>query len=238
MNGWVHFNNILQNPHCLVAGTTGSGKSTLLDGFIWTLSATDPKANELVLIDPKRIDLRKWKNLPHVLRYETELDGAINALDCAIAQMNARYRDMAKNPDIEWRGYYIVIDELADLMLEGKKRVLPKLQKILQLGRGCNMHLVCATQAPSRKVIPAELTLNFTDRIALRCVSAIESRQIINQAGAENLPRYGEALYLSPEGLRLLDCPKTDDEWIEERINYWNANKPAKGFLSRLFGRG
>ena len=236
MQGWGHLDRILLNPHILIAGTTGSGKSTLLNSMIWTIAACSPECSEMILIDPKRVDLYKWRNLPHVLRYETSNDGAIDALDEAIAHMEWRYDH--RHPQDYWRHLYVIIDELADLMVTDRKRILPRLQRISQLGRGANVHLVCCTQAPSRKVIPSELTLNFTDRIALRCVSQIESRQIINVSGAENLPHYGTGLYLSAEGLFELDIPKTPDDLIEDRIMYWEAESmpTPKTFFKKLKG--
>ncbi|MBR2999715.1 MAG: DNA translocase FtsK [Oscillospiraceae bacterium] len=236
MQGWVHLDKILKNPHILVAGTPGSGKSTLLDSMIFTIAANDATCAEMILIDPKRVDLYKWCNLPHVLRYETDNDRIVDALDEAIGRMEWRYDH--RHPQDYWRHLYVIIDELADLMVTDRKRILPRLQRISQLGRGANVHLVCCTQAPSRKVIPAELTLNFTDRIALRCVSPIESRQIINVSGAENLPRYGTGLYLSAEGLFELDIPKTPDDLIEDRIMYWEAEAmpTPKTFFQKLKG--
>lgn len=244
--------------HILIGGTTGSGKSVLIDNYIYNLigryfpSEKQKDGIHFVLIDPKRVSLVKYKRLPHVIAYETENNGIIATLKGIVTLMDNRYKEMSEKGLSIYDGGYIVIiiDELADLMVTCKKQIMPLLQRIAQLGRASKIKLVCATQSPNRKVIPAELVVNFTGRVALRCLSAIESRQIINRTGAELLPRYGQAIYLHADGYyHDMFIEMISDEEIKARVNHWINQMPdgytdnltrvkasKKGFWKRLFG--
>jgi len=113
-------------------------------------------------------------------------------------------------------------------MVTCKKEVMPKLQRIAQLGRASGIKLICATQSPSRKVIPAELVLNFDGRVALHCVSPIESRQILNRKGAELLPSYGKALTFVNGKFYEANIPMIPRTEIDRVIRFWEAqNKEA-----------
>lgn len=206
---------LLEAPHVLIAGTTGCGKSTLLNGIIRELMETKtPDTAKLILIDPKRIELSQYRNTEFCMAYTAESSETVTLLDQAIALTEERFTEMQQSGTREYTGsdVYIVIDELADLMISVESRVIKrKMQKILQIGRAAKVHILAATQAPSRKIIPAELVLNFTHRIALRCLASIESRQIVNVNGAEELPRHGKGLYLSPDGISTVSIPLTPD---------------------------
>ena len=190
--------NMHSTAHTLIGGCTGSGKSVLINSFIG-YAYQNFKSDRFVFIDPKRVELIKYRDTRPCFLYASENVDIINALKKAIDVMETAYREMqAKGLNESDKGHlYIIIDELADLMTQKDVRavIFPMLQRIAQLGRAAHIHLICATQAPSRKVIPAELTLNFTMRIALRCATPIESKQVLNGFdGAELLPRYGECL--------------------------------------------
>ena len=190
--------NIHSTAHTLIGGCTGSGKSVLINSFIGYEYQTYP-SDRFIFIDPKRVELIKYRDTRPCFLYASENVDIINALKKAIDVMETAYKEMqAKGLNESDKAHlYVVIDELADLMTQRDVRavIFPMLQRIAQLGRAAHIHLICATQAPSRKVIPAELTLNFTMRIALRCATAIESKQVLNGFdGAELLPRYGECL--------------------------------------------
>lgn len=199
---------LFQDSHILIGGTNGSGKSVLINNIMYNLIskrayfANDPESVSFVLIDPKRVELYKYIELPHTIGYACENDQIIEYLKRVVVTMERRYEKMREKGITLYDGCYIVvvIDELADLMTTCKKEVMPLLQRIAQLGRAAKIKLIAATQAPNRKVIPAELILNFTGRVALRCLSPIESRQILNLTGAELLPRYGQCLYLNNNG--------------------------------------
>lgn len=222
---------VFEASHVLIGGTTGSGKSVFIDEYIYSaLGRFTPEQLNLVLIDPKRVSLFKYKNLPHAIAYETENDRIIAALDNVIKEMEKRYNYMQSTGAVKYSGAYIVvvIDELADLMVTCKNAIMPRLQRIAQLGRAARIKLLAATQAPNRKVIPAELAVNFTGRVALRCLSAIESKQIIGKAGAENLPQHGKAIYLHSNGRYYdADIIKVSDYEIENRIRFWESQKPV-----------
>lgn len=208
---------IMHAPHTLIAGTTGSGKSVLLNHIMHDILICDaPSICEFILIDPKRTELGEYRKLPHTVRYATETKDVLNVLDLTIREMERRLKTAqrrgTKTADT-FRALYIIIDELADLMICPERRaVQTKLQRILQLGRAAKIHVIAATQAPNRAVIPAALVLNFTNRIALRCLNSIESRQIINRAGAELLPQYGKGIYLNQCGVYSeITIPPEDD---------------------------
>lgn len=222
----AQYKKITEATHLLIAGTTGSGKSCLLSSLIAHLMMfKTPASARLVLIDPKRIDLRKFKDVSDFCDvYANTSVAALNALKTVSAVMERRYIALENSDAESWSGaqIYVIIDELADLMIsEYAKDIKRELQHITQLGRAAGIHVWAATQAPSRKIIPPEIVLNFTDRVALRCVSAIESRQILQVSGAENLPRYGSAIYFSPDGIQQIALPLYDYKSI---INYWKEN--------------
>ena len=210
------YEDILNAPHVLIAGTTGSGKSTLMNGIIRELITND---QYMILLDPKKVELSIYADTEKCMAYFDDKDAIIDCLSYMSDFIDGRY-DTMKSKHIRMTDeehIYIVIDELADLMIYSrKKEVQTLLQRILQIGRAAGIHVIAATQSPSRKVIPAELVLNFTDRVALRCLSAIESRQIINKSGAETLPEYGHAIYMNGKGYREIEVPFVSTEEAEQ----------------------
>jgi S-DNA-T family DNA segregation ATPase FtsK/SpoIIIE len=150
--------------------------------------------------------------------------------------MEARFCDMERRGLVETdKGHlYVIIDEYADLMLNCTKSQLKVIQHIAELGRAAHVHLILATQAPSRQVITAPIAVNMTCKIALRCDSAIESRQIIGRPGAEQLPQYGDCLIKIPsQGIHHYTNVKmyTDAE-LAERVSWWTSQHPI---VNRLF---
>ena len=218
---------LCRNNHILIGGRTGSGKSVLLNDFLYSMMAFTPVENKFYLIDPKRVELSWYKNTSHCIGYADSVSSAIDILCRAINTMETRYKEMERRHIRAYDGAYIyvVIDELADLMLSAKKLVMPLIQKIGQLGRAARVFLICATQAPSRKVIPAEITLNLGCKIALSCESGIESRQVIGMNGAEMLPRYGECIIKTADCVQKVKVNLTSDTILNERISYWERNK-------------
>lgn len=195
--------NILEQTHVAIAGTTGSGKSVLLQQILYALFCRDPKKNGAVLIDPKRVELSRFGRFPHVWSIDTEPGGMRAALQYTVNAMEHRYKVMRANGLTDWPGpaVYVVIDELADLVTNDAQ-ALDALVKLGRLGRAAKIHLICATQSPDRKTLSAQLVQNFTARVALRCRDRIESRQILGAPGAETLPKYGRCLYYSPDTLQ------------------------------------
>ena len=221
------YKDIINAPHTLIAGTTGSGKSNVMNGIIRQI-ITDytPQTAEMVMIDPKVVELIDYRNTAFCTAFESEAENVPALLDEVIDTMENRYHHMGEEHIKQYIGrkIFVIIDELADLMISPQsKSIKLKLQKILQKGRAADIHIIAATQAPNRQIIPANLILNFTNRLALRCVSSIESRQIINQAGAELLPQYGKGLYFSPKGLVTVSIQLTEDN--TELVNKWTVRK-------------
>lgn len=200
-------------PHLLVAGATGSGKSVMINTLLVSLLyRNSPSELKLILVDPKRVEMSLYSDIPHLLSpviYEP--DKTISALKWAIAEMERRLKLMQDHKKREIREYnalknvdhmpfiVIVIDELYDLMLAAGKDVEALIQRIAQMGRAVGIHLVLATQRPSVNVITGTIKANVPTRIALTTASQVDSRTIIDIAGAEKLLGKGDMLFSSPE---------------------------------------
>ncbi|NCP66889.1 DNA translocase FtsK [bacterium] len=202
--------DLAKMPHLLIAGKTGSGKSVAMNAFLVSLLWNNsPEDLRMILIDPKRVELEPYNNLPHLLTpVITEPEKSVSALAWAVAEMNRRYKDFAakrcrniseyneKNPDIKEPYIVIVIDELADLMMVAGKDVEAAICRIAQMARAVGMHLIVATQRPSVDVVTGLIKANLPARIAFRVSSGIDSRVIIDGVGAEDLLGFGDMLYL------------------------------------------
>lgn len=235
------YENMLEQPHLLVAGATGSGKSVVINGIITTALFNAPSEVSFILIDPKRVELVDYKYLPHTSFYASEPDDMVRGLQRAMSTIELRYKQMQRAHQKKYTGteLFVIIDELADLMTTNKKQVMPLLQRIAQVGRAAGVHLICATQCPLAKVIPTEIKVNFDARVGLRTRSAQDSRNILGFNGCENLPRYGQAYYMNPDtGMNHITVPMYDQETTWGVINYWMQQYPPKkkGFFARLFG--
>ena len=208
-----YIDDILATPHALIAGTTGSGKSVCLAGVINKILDKAPETTGMVLFDLKRIELKRFKDAPHCLGFITEPFDVTQALDKCNVMIDDAYK--AEKADYT---LYVIVDELADTL--NVKGALERLTRIGRIGRGANVHLICATQDPSRRTLKAELMQNFTLTIALRCRSAIESRQIIGIKGAESLPQYGKGLMWDARGVQEINIEKVPDEKIATKVGY------------------
>ena len=230
------YKRLNEATHLLIAGTTGAGKSVCLGGILRHIeSNSTPASCKFILIDPKRTELKPFVVSHFAAGYTSESAEAVKLLDYVVNEIEKRFIILNNIGRRTWAGQrlIVVIDELADLMISPEKNQIKlKLQKILQIGRAAGVSVFAATQAPNRQIIPADLTLNFTDRVALRCVSPIESRQIVQIAGAEKLPKHGKAIYLNPDGISEINIPYVSDEDILQVTNYWRAN-PYKIMTAR-----
>lgn len=222
--------NMLDQPHLLIAGSTGSGKSVLINTLIYTLLLKSPRGAALALIDPKRVELVQYRGLPHVLQYASEPAEILTLLRVAVEFMEQRYREMqaARQRKSTETPVYIIIDEYADLVTTQKRAVEPLIMRIAQLGRAANMHLIIATQRPTRDVITGQIKVNIDARVALRCPTATDSRNIINVGGAESLPRYGYGYYSTPDGLELVQIPLTSEKDLAQRVAFWEDQARAR----------
>lgn len=232
--------DIAKMPHLLVAGTTGSGKSVCMNSIITSiLYRAKPDEVKFLMIDPKQVEFSKYAGIPHLLvPVVTDPRKAAGALGWAVSEMLQRYQRLSQVGvrDIEGYNKYaskhedmdlmpkicIFIDEFADLMMAAPKEVEDSVCRLAQMARAVGMHLVIATQRPSVDVITGLIKANISSRIALTVSSQIDSRTILDAAGAEKLLGHGDMLY-SPIGaskpVRVQGCFISDEE-VEELCNY------------------
>lgn len=228
--GTVHglYKLILDQPHTLIAGATGSGKSVAINGIIYTALYQPPRDLQLVLIDPKRVELVKYRKLPHCIAYASEPAYIVRTLKKCVDLMECRYkvmqaRGMVKSTEPET---YVIIDEFADLMTTNKRETLPMLCRLAQLGRAANIHLILATQRPTRDIVNGQIKVNLDCRIALRCPSARDSVNILDRKGAELLPQYGQGIISTPATYGLVDIPYIQPGELAACVQWWTNQTP------------
>lgn len=208
----------LRQPHLLIAGATGSGKSTAVRGLIYTATALNAG---LILIDPKRVELREWRNLPQVL-HASDPDSIARAIWSAERLLERRLTECERRELKTYPGQdvYVIIDEFADLMTTDRDRTEKPLLRLAQLGRAAKIHLILATQRPTRDIITGQIKVNIDARLALRCPTRQDSRNILDCAGAEMLPRFGFGYYRTPDTVtpRLVRIDPIPDDIIRDRI--------------------
>jgi DNA segregation ATPase FtsK/SpoIIIE, S-DNA-T family len=237
-------------PHLLIAGTTGSGKSVCLNAIITCLVFNNsPDQLQLVMIDPKKVELIRFNGLPHLLgRVEVDAERVIGVLQWLTAEMDRRYEMFtavgarnitdynriisSSHPEVNPLPYMVVfVDELADLIITYPADVERSLCRLAQMARATGMHLVVATQRPSTDVITGLIKANFPARASFAVTSGIDSRVILDTMGAEQLLGKGDMLFLPPDAsapLRVQSCFVTDGE-IEAVVNYWAASTASAG---------
>lgn len=238
--------NMQKLTHLLVAGSTGSGKSVCLNSIILSIIyKASPKDVKIVLIDPKRVEFSNYEALPHLIMPKIVCDTqkAINTLAWAVAEMERRFEVLGlarvKNIDefnqtedvksgkVEKMPFIVIIvDELADLMMTGKKEVEEKVCRLAQKSRAAGIHLILATQRPSVDVITGLIKSNFPSRIAFAVTSAVDSMTILDRVGAEKLLGKGDMLYYpvgAQEPKRVQGCFITTGE-INKIVDYVRDN--------------
>lgn len=205
--------NLGNMPHLLIAGATGSGKSVCVNNIILSLIyENSPDELKFILVDPKRVELSVYNDLPYLLTpVINEADKTINALRWAVSEMEQRYKLLQAANKRNLESYnsavivnklpyiVIVIDELADLMQVAAKEVESAIIRLAQMARAVGIHLVLATQRPSTNVITGLIKANITSRIAFSVASNIDSRTILDAAGAEKLLGKGDMLFMTAE---------------------------------------
>jgi DNA segregation ATPase FtsK/SpoIIIE, S-DNA-T family len=215
ISGRAVFFDLADMPHLLVAGTTGSGKSVMLNSLLTSLLlSTDPRQVKMVLVDPKRVELTHFGRIPHLITpVVTDVKKAANALAWAVSEMERRYEVLEKTGARSLEGYnvrgerpmpyvVIVIDELADLMMQAAVKVEDAVIRIAQKARAVGLHLVIATQRPSVDVITGMIKANIPSRIAFAVSSQVDSRVILDSVGAESLLGMGDMLFKPVSALR------------------------------------
>lgn len=206
--------DLAKMPHLLIAGATGSGKSVCINTIIASiLYRATPDEVRLIMVDPKMVELGNYNGIPHLLiPVVTDPNKAAAALNWAVAEMTNRYKKFAENNVRDLKSYnalmkrekkseeimpqiVIIIDELADLMMVASSQVEQAISRLTQLARAAGMHLIVATQRPSVDVVTGLIKANIPSRIAFMVSSQIDSRTIIDMAGAEKLVGNGDMLY-------------------------------------------
>ncbi|MDD3474769.1 MAG: DNA translocase FtsK 4TM domain-containing protein [Candidatus Dojkabacteria bacterium] len=229
-------------PHLLVAGATGTGKSVGVNSIITGLLYTKtPDEVKFLMVDPKMVELSLYNGLPHLLNpVITDMELVSNALQWCIEEMNKRYRILKQahvkkiteyNKQLGYSAMpyiVVIIDEMADLMLTVGTDVESKIQRLAQMGRAVGIHLILATQRPTVQVITGLIKANVPGRVAFAVATAMESRIILDQIGAETLLGNGDMLYkdnMTPKSIRIqgtfTDTKDTDSiiKFIKEQVS-------------------
>ena len=228
--------DLAKMPHLLVAGTTGSGKSVCVNTLISSiLFSRKPEEVKLLLIDPKMVELSVYNGIPHLMApVVTDMKKAAAVLRWAVREMEARYKAFAASGKRDIKSYneahpksampliVLIIDELADLMMTAPDDIEESISRLAQMARAAGIHMVLATQRPSVNVITGSIKANVPSRISFAVGSQIDSRTILDMAGAEKLLGKGDMLF-SPIGankpIRVQGAFISDDE-VEHLVEF------------------
>lgn len=241
INGASYAADLTRMPHLLIAGATGSGKSVCLNAILACLLLHHtPDQLKLVLIDPKHVELTGYNGIPHLITpVITEVEQVANVLQWVLREMDMRNLHFMENGVRNIQEYnrkfsnkklpyiVVVIDELANLMMEVGTEIENSIVRLAQTARAMGIHLIVATQRPSRDVITGTIKGNLPTRIAFAVATNTDSRVILDRSGAENLFGKGDMYFLSIEetALKRLQCVFVSDEEIGRIVSYWQ-NKP------------
>jgi S-DNA-T family DNA segregation ATPase FtsK/SpoIIIE len=233
-------------PHLLIAGTTGSGKSVCIKSIATGLAMINrPDELRMVMIDPKMVELVRFRGLPHLLgSTEVELERIVRVLRWVAHEMDQRYKKFAAasarnlddynskvgraEPEKKLPRIIVFIDELADLMMLAPEETERTICRIAQMARATGIHLVVATQRPSTDVVTGLIKANFPARISFATASQIDSRVILDMPGAETLLGRGDMLYLASDAghpVRVQGCFVSEEE-IEKVVESWRMQIP------------
>ncbi len=246
--GNVQVADLAKMPHVLIAGATGSGKSVCLTSFITGIMFTKtPDQTQLVLIDPKMVELVAFDGIPHLrMPVITDVNEVVDVLTWVSNEMARRYRTFSKVGVRNLAAYnaalpedaegplpniVVVIDELADLMMTAPGDVERLLARLAQMARATGIHLVIATQRPSVDVITGLIKANFPTRISFMVSSQADSRTVLDSAGAERLIGRGDMLYAPPEGgkAQRIQGARVTDEEVRAVVQHWREQgEPAQ----------
>lgn len=236
--GKAIFSNVAKMPHLLVAGATGSGKSIYIHAFITSLIYRNPPESlRFIMIDPKRVELTVYNDIPHMLAPTIiETKKAILTLKWLTKEMERRYEILSNAGVRDILSYHketkesnypmpylvVIIDELADLMSTYPREVETSIVRLAQMSRAVGIHLVLSTQRPSVEVITGLIKANITSRIALQVASQIDSRTIIDMAGAEKLLGHGDMLYLAGDTgkPKRIQGPYISEQEVKKVVNF------------------
>jgi S-DNA-T family DNA segregation ATPase FtsK/SpoIIIE len=237
--------DLTKMPHLLIAGATGSGKTVCLNTIICCLLMHNtPNDVRFILVDPKRVELTQYNSIPHLATpVIIDTTKALAALRWLSQEMDQRYQKLAAAGARHIEGYnknkqgseklpylVLIIDELADLMMAGFDEVESSLCRLAQLARATGIHLVVATQRPSVDVVTGLIKANFPTRVSFAVTSQVDSRTILDGAGAEKLLGRGDMLYMPTEAAkpkRLQGCFLSDTE-IDRLVYFWGSQQPEE----------
>jgi DNA segregation ATPase FtsK/SpoIIIE, S-DNA-T family len=260
VNGDFVMNDLTKMPHCIIAGATGSGKSVCINSIVMSILLTaTPDEIRLIMVDPKKVELTPYSDLPHLLApVITEPKTACIALNWLVKEMEKRY-EMLKltgqrnidgfnkrkiDPEFEKTlgiqipeklAYYVaIIDELADLMMVAAQDIETPIARIAQMARAVGIHLILATQRPSREVITGIIKANFPARISFKVASRVNSMIILDEIGAETLLGNGDMLLLQPGSSQLIRAQGVfvRDEEILRAVEYISKQMPPQYIIS------
>ena len=237
INGASYGADLTRMPHLLIAGATGSGKSVCLNAILACLLLHNtPDQLKLVLIDPKHVELSGYNGIPHLITpVVTEVEQVANVLQWVLREMDMRNLHFMENgvrniqeynrkfPGKKLPYIVVVIDELANLMMEVGAEIENSIVRLAQTARAMGIHLIVATQRPSRDVITGTIKGNLPTRIAFAVATSTDSRVILDRSGAENLFGKGDMYFLSIEETQLkrLQCVYVSDDEIARIVSYW-----------------
>lgn len=237
------FTDMLKQNHVLIAGATGSGKSVVINGLIATImyrlpGSSTPDRAQMILIDPKRVELIHYRNIPHTLAHAggQNPDAWVAAFNKAVGIMDTRYNEMEKARVREYTGgdLYVFVDEWASIysrMNPKRKECVSALLRLVSEGRAAHVHVIMATQIPKSTVIPTEIRDNFTARLALMTENAGQSRVIIDVNGCEKFPSpkaagYALGMYCLPGNDRkIYRLPYVQEDELDRLVSWWEEQK-------------
>jgi S-DNA-T family DNA segregation ATPase FtsK/SpoIIIE len=252
INGKIHCADLATMPHLLVAGQTGSGKSVMINTVIMSiLLRATPDEVRFILVDPKAVEMALYREIPHLLTpVIIDMQEATNALKNATREMERRLQLLARhgcrnisqfNKYVERAGedalqdvsslelqklpyIVVIVDELADLMVQSGGQVEGSIQRLAQMARAVGIHLLLATQRPSVNVITGVIKANIPARLSFLLATRVDSRTILDSNGAESLLGQGDMLFLPPGGagrMRRLHGPLVSENEIEAVVTHW-----------------
>ncbi|MCL2457790.1 MAG: DNA translocase FtsK [Desulfobulbus sp.] len=243
--------SLARMPHLLIAGATGAGKSVAINAFIASiLFRATPEEVRLLMIDPKRIELSVYDDIPHLLHpVVMEAKMASRALQWAVREMERRYRLLEERRVKSFASYnqvaeeklpaiVVIVDELADLMMVASKDVETSIARLAQMARAAGMHLILATQRPSVDVLTGLIKANFPTRISFKVSSKVDSRTILDGSGAEHLLGMGDMLFLPPGAAKLqrIHGAFISEQETDRLVAYLKIQGPADYDESVLHG--
>lgn len=247
ITGEPFYSDLSSMPHLLIAGTTGAGKSVFIHSLIISLLMKNtPETLNFILIDPKRVELIKYENIPHLLMDPiVDIKKVVPVMNWLIDEMERRYKefqgfrvrdiDVYNKLQIQKRNKIMprivfIVDEMADLMVKQGNIIEAAIIRLAQMARATGIHLVLATQRPSVDVVTGLIKANIPNRICFKVASQVDSRTVLDYAGAEKLIGAGDMLFMSTlfGGLKRIQAPLITEKEIERIVDFWSKQALEK----------